>query len=78
MRGFRVKTLIILGRAVILGMTLGIAGHRGGVMGVGILAVVEILVGAAIFDLESHGDEGKIFFRKREIYGRNKLWKLND
>ena len=47
-------------------------------MGVGILAVVEILVGAAIFDLESHGDEGKVCFGKREIYGRNKLWKLND
>ena len=47
-------------------------------MGVGTLVVVEILVGAAIFDLESHGDEGKIFFLQREIYGRNKSWKLND
>lgn len=47
-------------------------------MGVGTLVAVEILVGAAIFDLESHGDAGKIFFGKLEFYGRNKSWKLND
>ena len=53
MVAFRVRTQIILGLAVILGMTLGIAGHRGGVMVVGTPEVVEILVGAEIFDIGS-------------------------